>query len=195
MKKKVIFIDRDGVINKDLWKYVEHWGEFEFLPGVLGAFKLLAENDFHINIISNQAGVGDGKFTEEALADVNRNMISEIKKVGGNVDGTYYCLHGKQEGCSCRKPEIGLFEKAVQDIPPFEKSHTFFIGDKLTDIEAGKRFGLKTILVLTGYGDKSKADITEATRPDYICTDLQEAVAIVLGFNGKDEGLNTKDEG
>lgn len=178
--EKVVFIDRDGVINKDLWRYVEHWGEFEFIPGVLDALRLLTEAGFKIYLVSNQAGIGDGKFTRAALDDINENMLKEIAAHGGVISGMYYCMHGKQEGCSCRKPEIGLLTKAEEELPAFDKKSTFFIGDKTTDIQAGKRFGVRTILVLTGYGEKAHDEITDESRPDRIEKNLLDAVNSIL---------------
>jgi len=176
---KVIFIDRDGVINKDLWKYVEVWDEFEFIPGVLNAMRDLTDAGYSIIIISNQAGIGDGKFTEEALNDINAEFVQAVADHGSNILDMFYCVHGKNEGCVCRKPEIGLFEQASEKWH-FEKSETYFIGDKLTDIEAGKSFGLKTILVRTGYGTRDEKNISDNTCPDLICNDLKEAVETIL---------------
>lgn len=182
---KTIFIDRDGVINRDLWRYVEHWDEFEFLPRVLDGFRLLNEYGYACVIVSNQAGIGDGKYTKEALDDIHKNMCAEIEKAGGNVAASYFCLHGKQDGCSCRKPEIGLFEQAELELPDFDNEQTYFIGDKLSDVEAGKRFGIKTALVLTGYGEKSQSDITPDSTPDIVADDFYHAVEMILKANGE----------
>ena len=179
---KTIFIDRDGVINKDLWRYVEHWDEFEFLPGVLETFKLLEDKGFNVVIVSNQAGIGDGKYTEEALRDINENMQRVIKENGGKIHAMFYCLHGKEAGCDCRKPKTGLFEQAEKELSPFNKETSFFIGDKLSDVQAGKAFGLKTALVLTGYGEKAQGEIDHDTMPDIIANDLRHAVEMILNL-------------
>lgn len=178
--EKVVFIDRDGVINRDLWRYVEHWDEFDFLPGVLEAFKTLAEHDFLVCIVSNQAGVGDGKFSKDALHDINNNMLNVVEENGGKIKAMYYCLHGKLDGCDCRKPETGLLQQAEKELPLFDKQDTFFIGDKLTDVQAGINFGIKTILVKTGYGVKDIENITPECTPDYVVADLKAAVDIVI---------------
>jgi histidinol-phosphate phosphatase family protein len=181
---KVVFVDRDGVLNQDyVGDYVKRWEDFHFLPGVLEALRALKEAGFHTVIISNQAGVGDGVYAKEALDEVTRRMLAEIRKAGGEVAAAYYCLHGKNEGCDCRKPKTGLFRKASRDFH-CEPSRTFFIGDKISDIRAGKNFGLRTILALTGYGAEHRKEITEATRPDFIAGDFSEAIRIVLGENG-----------
>jgi len=176
---KVIFIDRDGVINKDLWRYVEHWEEFEFLPGVLDSMRALTEAGYTIIIISNQAGIGDGKYTKEALDDINVNFARVVEENGGKIADMYYCLHGKKDGCTCRKPEIGLFLQASEKWD-FDKSTTFFIGDKMSDVQAGHRFGLKTVLVKTGYGTKEGDSIPEEEKPDLVAEDLSHAVKVLL---------------
>jgi len=146
----------------------------------LDALKKLAAHHYRIVIISNQAGVGDGIFSKAALEDINRNMIQAIEAYGARVAGTYYCPHGKKEGCSCRKPKTGLLEQAERDLGSFTKNQTFLIGDKLTDIEAGKSFGLRTIMVMCGYGEREFPAVADRNRPEFTAADLTEAVKIVL---------------
>jgi histidinol-phosphate phosphatase family protein len=183
---KVIFIDRDGVINKDLWRYVEHWGEFEFLPGVLDALRILTEKGYSILIISNQAGIGDGVYTKEALDDINLNFERVVAESGGKIADMFYCLHGKKEGCTCRKPEIGLF-KAAEKKWDFDKKETYFIGDKMTDIQAGHRYGIKTALVKTGYGLKEKDLLEASEKPDIVANDLLHAVKMIIEMEKKED--------
>lgn len=177
--RRVIFIDRDGVINVDLWKYVERWDEFRFEEGVCDALKILTDQGFDIFIISNQAGVGDGIFTEKAMWDVHEKMVAELRRHGVVIRGAHYCTHGKKETCDCRKPKTRLLERAVHGLA-FDKTKTFFVGDKLSDIEAGKNFGVKTILVRTGYGRKAETQLTAALQPDAIVDNLKDAVPQVL---------------
>lgn len=178
--EKIVFIDRDGVINKDLWKYVEHPEEFIFEDQALNGLKSLTQAGYYIVIISNQAGIGDGVFTKEALQEVNQRMIDEARAHGAEIRKAFYCEHGKQEGCSCRKPEPGLFYQAEGEIPPFDKKHTYYIGDKISDIQAGIRYGLRTIMVLTGYGVRDKEKITSEVKPNYIARDLQHAAEYII---------------
>ena len=172
---KVVFIDRDGVINVDpIGDYIKSWEEFEFEKGAIEALRILTDAQYQIVIISNQAGIGDGIYPETALWDIHDHMLQEFSKVGIRIKAAYYCLHGKKQGCHCRKPEIGLFEQAAKNLR-FEKSTTFFIGDKATDIEAGKRFGLKTIFVRTGHGLYDESKLTESLNPDHRLANLLEA--------------------
>lgn len=177
--RKVVFIDRDGVINTDLWKYVESWKEFRFEKGALEGLKALSEKGFHIFIISNQAGVGDGIFTEAAMWEVHEKMIAVMAKRDIKIRGARYCTHGKKTRCDCRKPKTQLLEKAVAGIN-YDKHATFFVGDKLSDIEAGKNFGIRTILVRTGYGRETEKKLTKKLQPDHIVNDLRAAVPFIL---------------
>ena len=177
---QVVFIDRDGVINEDpIGDYVKRWEDFRFMPGVLTALKQLIEAGFKIIIISNQAGVGDGEYTEDALNDITDKMKMELRKNGILVHKIYYCLHGKNAGCDCRKPKTGLFERAARDIA-FHPAETYFIGDKLTDVQAGKNFGLKTIFVLTGHGTVDQHKLQKNAQPEKILPSLKEAVNYIL---------------
>ena len=177
--RKIVFIDRDGVINVDLWKYVVTWKEFRFEKGALDALKVLTDKGFEIFIISNQAGVGDGIFSEAAMWQVHEKMVAAMAKREVKIRGARYCIHGKKEKCDCRKPKTQLLEKAVANIQ-FDKEKTYFVGDKLSDLEAGRNFGVKTILVRTGYGTKTEKKLTDALRPDHIVNNLKDAVPFIL---------------
>lgn len=184
---KVIFIDRDGVINKDPGGWTEHsyvtkWEDFHFLPGAKEAIKRLTMAGYKIILISNQAGVRKGYFSMQALKEINEKMINEILSSGGAVHSTHYCPHKKDDNCSCRKPGTGLFKKAVDGMD-VDFNKTFFIGDGSMDIEAGKKIGCKTILVLSG---KSKLEDIEEWKfkPDFIKHDLCEAVDWLLQKKG-----------
>ncbi len=176
---KIIFIDRDGVINVDLGGYVMRPEEFRFEAGAVAALKHLSDRGWGILVISNQAGVGDGLFTQQALEDVHAKMVQDLRREGIELLGSYYCLHGKTAGCVCRKPAPGLFQRAARE-HAFDPAQTFFIGDKASDVEAGKRFGLRTILVRTGYGRVDEKKLTGALAPDYVAESLIDAVDEIL---------------
>ena len=177
---KIVFIDRDGVINEDpIGDYVKRWEDFRFIPGVLESLKRLVQAGFGIVIISNQAGIGDGEYSEEALNDITDKMMRELKKNRIPIKGIYYCLHGKEANCDCRKPKTGLFKQAAHDIS-FRPADTYFIGDKQSDIQAGKNFGLRTVFVLTGHGTVDQHKLKPGNQPEIIVSSLREAVAYVL---------------
>jgi len=178
-KSKIVFIDRDGVINVDpIGDYVKSWSEFRFEPDAIPSLKALCDSGYKIIVISNQAGIGDGVYPETELWDIHKNMLAELEKNGVHIYASHYCLHGKQAGCPCRKPEIGLFRQAVEDLE-YAPEQTFFIGDKATDIEAGKRFGIKTIFVRTGHGKTDEVKLNETNRPDHIVETVADAVKVL----------------
>lgn len=187
MQRKVIFLDRDGVINVDPefineYMYVTKWDEFKFIPRAKRAIKKLTDSGYSIYIISNQAGIGKGYFTEKALSEITRKMRSEIMKAGGRIAGAYYCPHRKEQNCSCRKPKTGLFRKALRR-GRIDFKAAYFIGDNIRDVVAGKAIGCGTILVLSGKTRKADVKRNAANweaKPDFIKRDLYEAVDLVL---------------
>lgn len=178
--KKIIFVDRDGVINEDLiGDYIKTWNNFRFIPGSIEALKKMSDKGYEIIIISNQAGIGDGVYAESALNDITNKMLHQLKEHQIQIKGIYYCLHGKDAGCECRKPKTGLFLQAARDVQ-FNPSETYFIGDKATDVEAGKRFGLKTLFVLTGHGSIDQSKLVNGLKPEKILPSIKEAADYIL---------------
>ena len=177
---KAIFLDRDGVINRDPGNgdYIKSWKEFEFMPGAMDAIKKLNANGYEIFVISNQAGVAKGLYSQDALEEITKNMLSEIEKQGGRIRSVSYCTHNTDAGCDCRKPKTGMIENATKGLDIDFKS-TYFIGDSWRDIETGKNIGCRTIFLLTG--KEKKEDIKNWTvKPDCVKNDLKEAVEWVL---------------
>lgn len=184
MADKFIFIDRDGVINKDPegwteYGYITDPKDFFTLDGAVEAFKILKDAGYKAVIVSNQQGVGKGYFSEQELNRVTERMKEIVKNGGGEITKVYYCTHTKEEDCSCRKPKEGMFLKAKEElnIESFDKK--FYIGDSERDIKAGRKAGLKTILVLSGKLSAHEAEKLN-TKPDHICKNLLEAVKFVL---------------
>jgi len=181
-----VLVDRDGVINRNLdGKYISSWDEFEFLPGSIEALKQLAENNIRCAIVSNQSGVNKGELSENALYEIDSRMHAELRLCGCRVEKTFYCVHREEEGCECRKPKPGLLFTASRELK-FDLSKTFFVGDYMTDVEAGVAAGTKTILVMTGRGEKANLKREEwKAEPDYIAADLKHAVDIILKIREK----------
>jgi len=178
---KIVFLDRDGVINKDPNGYVTDWKGFHFLPNVKRAIRILNKNGFKLIIISNQGGIAKGLYTEKMLKAITERMLREISRSQGKIFSVWYCPHRLEDNCQCKKPKIGLFKKATRNVI-FNKRSSFFIGDSEVDIKAGKSFGLKTILVFSG---KTKRKDLKAfkIKPDYIAKDLLRATKIILRKN------------
>ncbi len=146
--KKVVFLDRDGVINKRPKRadYVKSWDEFIFLPGAIEAIKLLRDKGYRIFIISNQSGIARRIVTKKDLDQIHKKMIQELKRKGAKIDGIYICPHGWDEGCECRKPKPGLLYQASRE-HLIDLTKSLFIGDDIRDKEAGDAAGCKTILI------------------------------------------------
>ncbi|MBN1445103.1 MAG: HAD family hydrolase [Candidatus Omnitrophica bacterium] len=177
-----IFLDRDGVISiftPNDW--IKNWGEFRFLPGAIEGLKKLYDNKYRIVIISNQAGVNKGIFTERDLNRLTENMKLLLKKHDVELAKVYYCTHAAEENCTCRKPKPGLFYRAQEELGNINLGESFFIGDSEVDVQAGKAAGVKTILVLSGKTKDAKETEQWEIKPDFIVKDLQSAADIVLG--------------
>ena len=188
---KTVFLDRDGVINRNPpnMGYVRRWSEFSFIPNARKAIRELTQNGYRIIVVTNQSGIGRGLFTEDSLRDIHARMVSEIVAAGGKIDAVYYCPHHPEAGCECRKPKPGMLTRAVRE-HNIELSSAYLIGDSTTDIEAGRSVGAQTLLVLTGLGQKSyhhyintkpsgRAD-KNGHRPDKIFTNLYTATRWLL---------------
>ncbi len=177
---KAIFLDRDGVINKYPGdkKYVTTWRNFRFLPRVKKAIAILQKNNFKLFIISNQAGVGKGIFSQQALDTITKNMLRKIEESGGKIDGVYYCVHPPEMNCSCRKPRPGLLRRAAKTLRINLKG-TFFIGDTIRDVNTAKAVGCKSILVLSGKERLSNRKNWDA-QPDFIFKNLYEAARFII---------------
>src|SRR5947209_2548111 len=146
-----IFLDRDGVINENRSDYVKAWREFCFLPGSKEAMAMLTRAGHRIIVCTNQAGRTRGNVTREAVEDIHRHMTAEVAKVGGIIERVYYCPHGKDENCRCRKPRPGMLLRARDELD-LDMRDAFFIGDSINDIHAALAAGVHPILVLTGLG-------------------------------------------
>lgn len=153
---KTVFLDRDGVINRNPpnMGFVRRWSEFNFIPNAKKAIRELTENGYRIVVVTNQSGIGRGLFSEESLTNTHSRMLAEISKAGGTIDAVYYCPHHPDAGCECRKPKPGMLIRAARE-HNIELSSAYLIGDTVTDIEAGQRAGTKAFLVLTGLGQES----------------------------------------
>ncbi len=188
---KTVFLDRDGVINRNPpnMGYVRRWTEFSFIPNSRRAIRELTQDGYRIFVITNQAGIGRGLYSEESLKDIHCRMVTDITEAGGAIEAVYYCPHHPDAGCECRKPKPGMLKRAAQE-HNVNLSSAYFIGDTTTDIQAGKRAGTMTFLVLTGLGGGSYHDYINAEghqrgnreecRPDKIFTNLYTATRWLL---------------
>jgi D-glycero-D-manno-heptose 1,7-bisphosphate phosphatase len=169
---KVIFLDRDGVINKYPGDrlYITSLKKFRFLPRAKRAIALLTRGGYKIFVVSNQAGVGKGTYAQKTLDLITARMLIDIKKADGKITKVYYCTHRKEAGCLCRKPKPGLLKMAAGEFK-FSLKGAYFIGDTMRDVFTAQAAGCKSILVLTGKEKLANQKNWEA-RPDFVFKDL-----------------------
>jgi len=178
-RSPAVFLDRDGTVNEEIY-YLHETEKFKLLPNTIEGIKKFLEMGYRIVIVSNQPGIGMGYYTKEDFFRVNREMLREFAEAGILIDKIYFCPHSKSEGCSCRKPNLALVNRAEEELN-LDISHSFFIGDKTSDMETGKRAGMRTILVRTGFRGE---DGEFSGEPDYWADDLLDAANIVLENKG-----------
>ena len=184
IKKKAVFLDRDGVITQDPPHYAHKANQLRLIPNSAEAIRLLNKNNFKVIVISNQSGVARGYYHEEETHIFNKALEKELKKKDADIDYFYYCPHHPEAiikkyriECNCRKPKPGMIQKASNDLN-IDLSQSYMIGDRLSDILAGKKAGCKTIHVLTGVGQNqlSKFKIDA----DFTSKNLYDAVEKVI---------------
>lgn len=173
---KAVFLDRDGTINIDTG-FIDNPKDIIFIKGIKDALKRLQTKGFKLYIISNQSGVGRGYFSEDQLNQVNRKVADELANAGIKIEGISCCIHHPDNGCLCRKPSPKMVLDFVKR-DNIDLNRSFFIGDRMIDIETGKNAGCKTILLTTG--DIFKIDNSEWIDPDYVAEDLMDAVEWIL---------------
>lgn len=140
---KALFLDRDGVININ-HGHVHTIKQFDFIDGIFDLCKLAKDNGFMIIIVTNQAGIGKGYYTEEQFHILNQWMLDEFKLHSIVIDKVYYCPHKPEDNCECRKPNPGMIFKAISEYD-IDVNQSILIGDKQTDMDAAVSAGIKNI--------------------------------------------------
>jgi D-glycero-D-manno-heptose 1,7-bisphosphate phosphatase len=144
---RYVLVDRDGVINRRIANgCVTRWKDFEFLPGVLAALRLLKENGYKALVVSNQSCVGRGVLSWQELQAITRRMLLEVALAGGAIDKVYYCPHAPGDNCGCRKPQPELLLKAMEEHHVWP-AQIYMVGDSESDMEAAARAGCRGLLV------------------------------------------------
>ncbi|MEK7540623.1 MAG: D-glycero-beta-D-manno-heptose 1,7-bisphosphate 7-phosphatase [Patescibacteria group bacterium] len=174
---KAVFLDRDGTININEPEYIHKIEDFKFVPGAISALKKLSRTGYKIIIITNQSGIARGYYSEKELKVLHNWMLKELKNKRVRIDKIYYCPHGPDDNCFCRKPKIGMFLQAVKDFN-INLSKSWFIGDDTRDVMAGREANIKTVKI----GGRMPKSLK--LEPNYYAKNILEAVNIVLN-NGK----------
>ena len=171
---KAVFLDRDGTININKPEYTHKKEDFKLFPETVPALKKLSKTDYKIIIVTNQSGIARGYFKEVEVKKLHKWMASDFKKRGIRIDKVYYCPHGPDDNCFCRKPKPGMLLKANKDFG-LNLSKSWFIGDGKVDVIAGREANVKTIKI----GEKTPKDLK--LEPNYYAKNVLEAVNIIIG--------------
>jgi histidinol-phosphate phosphatase family protein len=157
-KSKSIFLDRDGVLNKNKDDYVKNISELEIFPYILEPIKKLQSAGFKIIVITNQSAINRGLMTEKHLNEIHEKIQSFLIPHNAKIDSFYYCPHTPAENCSCRKPKTGLLLKAIDDFS-IDVNSSWFIGDRDSDIQAGRSAGCKTLKIQHDFNLEKAVDV------------------------------------
>lgn len=157
---KLIILDRDGVINEDSEAFVKNAAEWIPIAGSIEAIATLSRAGYQVVIATNQSGLARGLFTEQDLQAMHDKMIALVEQAGGRIAGIFYCPHGPDDGCQCRKPLPGLLDQIAAAFN-VSLQNTWLVGDSLRDLQAGVARGCKLVLVKTGKGEKTWQQLNE----------------------------------
>ncbi|OGS27723.1 MAG: hypothetical protein A2297_00260 [Elusimicrobia bacterium RIFOXYB2_FULL_48_7] len=174
-KNRAVFIDRDGTIIEDRG-YLNDPEGVEFIEGSIPALKMLAQNGFKLVLVTNQSGISRNLVTHEQLNAIHDKLAGVLSLNGIRFDAMEYCPHGPEEDCLCRKPNIGMALSASKKAD-IDLCVSYCVGDKMSDVGLGKKFGGKGVLVLTGSGKNEK---TGEAMPDYTAKNLYEAAKWII---------------
>jgi D-glycero-D-manno-heptose 1,7-bisphosphate phosphatase len=187
MKRPAVFIDRDGTISEEVG-YVNHPSRFQLYPFATEAVKLLNENNWLAIVVTNQAGVARGYFSEDIVKQIHKDLDSKMTAAAVRLDAIYYCAHHPTVGeppyrldCDCRKPKAGLIMRATEDFE-IDLASSWVVGDRYSDIELARNAGVHSAFVLSGYG-RGEWEYQRANwkyQPDLVSENLLESVKAIL---------------
>ncbi len=181
---QAVFLDRDGVINRDSPDYVTAWEDFEFLPGSLSAIAALSAAAIDVIIVTNQSALARGLMTPDTLAEIHRRLTSAVAERGGRIRAILHCPHHPDDLCGCRKPAPGMILKAQARFG-LDLKRSVMIGDRATDVACGRQAGCGgTILVRSGLHDERPQLQQMGIAPDLVVDDLAAAVSALLDRRG-----------
>ena len=181
--RPAVFIDRDGTLTEEVG-YVNHPSRLRLLPRSAEAIRRLNAAGVAAVVVTNQAGIARGYFSEDVLHAVNAALTAALRREGARLDGLYVCTHHPTEGappfraaCECRKPRPGLLRRAAAELG-LDLGRSTMVGDKPSDLVPGRTVGAAAVLVLTGYGlgewEYRRTELP--TEPDHVAADLHDAV-------------------
>jgi D-glycero-D-manno-heptose 1,7-bisphosphate phosphatase len=182
--KKVVFLDRDGTINRDSAAYIKSWSEFAFLPRSIEAIRSLTVAGFVNIVITNQSAVPRKLMPPDELENIHSKMKAAIQSRGGKISDIFFCSHLPRDGCYCRKPLPGLIARARQKYD-IDLAKSVMIGDSARDIMCAHNAGCGySVLVKTGNYAQAQAHLAADNRQaDYVATDLYDAAEWIIGLS------------
>lgn len=183
--RPAVFIDRDGTISEEVG-YVNHPSRFRLFPYSSEAIRILNNNDWLAILVTNQAGVARGYFSEDVIVKIHEQLKHDLKDA--HLDAIYYCAHHPTVGeppyrvdCDCRKPKTGLIDRAAREFD-IDRSASWMVGDRYGDIELARNAGLRSAFVMSGYGlgEWEYRRHSWKLQPDLVCENLLEAVKMIV---------------
>lgn len=179
MLKRAVFLDRDGTVNQEV-EYLDDPDGLQLIPGAAAAIRLLNDAGVLAIVITNQAGIGRGYFSATTMEAIHARLAQQLAAHGAHLDAIYHCPHHPDAGCACRKPSPGMLLRAARE-HSIDLERSVLVGDKASDLEAGRRAGCRTVLVLTGYGRETCVQLGRpGIGPDLVADDLLDAVRWLL---------------
>lgn len=172
-KKPAAFIDRDGTLIEEV-NFLSKVADLQIFPYTAEAIADLKTAGFRVIVVTNQSGIGRQIYSEADMRSIHDAMQ---ERLGGAIDAFYFCPHLPDEGCSCRKPNLGMIESAQGDFD-IDLERSWMIGDKKIDVETGGNAGIRSALVLTGYGSSHRDKLEND--PDIVAENLLEAVKEIV---------------
>lgn len=185
---RAVFLDRDGTVNEEVG-YLTDLAKLRLIEGAGTAIRRLNEAGFKVVLVTNQSGVARGYFPETLVHEAHARLDEMLGRFGARIDAVYYCPHHPTAGtseytldCDCRKPRTGLIDRAARDLS-IDRSRSYMVGDKWSDVELGQRAGVHAILVQSGFapddpGNKRPHSLAD---PDFFAHTIVEAADWIIG--------------
>ena len=159
---RLIILDRDGVINEDSDDFIKSPEEWTAIPGSLEAIARLCKAEFRVVVISNQSGIARGLLTLNTLNRIHQKMLDQLHALGGEINAIFFCPHGPDAGCQCRKPLPGMFNE-LQHRLNCSLQGVYALGDSRRDLEAALAAGANPVLLRTGKGVNTEVSLASST--------------------------------
>jgi D-glycero-D-manno-heptose 1,7-bisphosphate phosphatase len=178
--RPAVFLDRDGTLCEEMG-YLNHVSRLQMFPFAARAVRLLNDKHLPVIVVTNQSGIARGIFPESLLHQLNKSMTEDLARAGARLDGIFYCPHGPEDNCECRKPRTGLLESAARE-HDLDLRRSFVVGDRYADVAMAHKAGGQGVLVLTGYGRGEYEFHRQgwARQPEFVAEDLKQAVDWIL---------------